>query len=330
MFEVVRYADSFEERWDDFIEKQSINGTFLQSRRFLNYHPYGKFKDASIMVIQGSSIVAILPACVEENKEGKHFSSHKGSTFGGIVLARDKYNVTCLEELFPCLERYFKSENYKSVTLQQSSDIFSKQNMDLLDYYFFKNDWKSYSEICFYVDIKNAPEDLLSILNSSRRRAYKYSCRNNLIYRRMDSREEIADFYKILSENLKKFAVKPVHTFKELIDFKENRLSDIVDFYGVYTSDNRLIAGTMLFYFGSRVLHTQYLAQSQKHTDSRLYAMEYLDYNTMLLAKEKGFDFCSFGKSTENHGKVLNVGLATFKEGFGCDFCNNMTYVKIF
>lgn len=330
MFEVVKYNDAFENRWDSFIEKQSINGTFLQSRRFLNYHPHNRFMDASILVMQGSSIVAVLPAHMEQNEEGRHFLSHKGSTFGGIVLARDKYNVTCLEELLPCLERYFKAEGYKSATLQQSADIFSERNMDLIDYYLFKNDWKSYSEICFYVDIKNAPEDLSGIFNGSRRRGYKYSCRNNLNYRKMISREEIMDFYRILSENLQKFGVKPVHTFNELLEFKEKRLSDVVDFYGVYAEDNRLVAGTMLFYFGNRVLHTQYLAQSQNPIDRRLYAMEYLNYNTMLLAREKGFEIFSFGKSTEDHGKILNVGLATFKEGFGCDYCNSKTYIKYF
>lgn len=329
MFEIVKYDDTFENRWDRFVEKESVNGTFLQSRRFLNYHPHNRFKDVSIMIMQGSSIVAVVPAHVEENEEGRHFLSHRGSTFGGIVLARDKYNITCLEELFPCLEQYFKDEGYKSATLQQSPDIFSERNMDLIDYYLFKNDWKSYSEVCFYVDIRKAPKDLLSVLNGSRRRGYKHSCGNNLSYRKMVSQEEITDFYRILSENLQKFGVKPVHTLNELLEFKEKRLSDVVDFYGVYTEGNRLVAGTMLFYF-NRVLHTQYLAQSQNPVDSRLYAMEYLDYNTMLLAREMGYDFFSFGKSTENHGKVLNVGLATFKEGFGCDYCNNKTYYKYF
>ena len=38
MFRFEKYEDSLEEQWDKFITEKSINGTFLQSRRFFNYH----------------------------------------------------------------------------------------------------------------------------------------------------------------------------------------------------------------------------------------------------------------------------------------------------
>ena len=48
MFRFEKYEDSLEEQWDKFIAEKSINGTFLQSRRFFNYHPAGRFKDVLI------------------------------------------------------------------------------------------------------------------------------------------------------------------------------------------------------------------------------------------------------------------------------------------
>lgn len=50
MFRFEKYEDSLEEQWDKFITEKSINGTFLQSRRFFNYHPAGRFKDVSLVV----------------------------------------------------------------------------------------------------------------------------------------------------------------------------------------------------------------------------------------------------------------------------------------
>ena len=50
MFRFEKYEDSLEEQWDKFIAEKSINGTFLQSRRFFNYHPAGRFKDVSLVV----------------------------------------------------------------------------------------------------------------------------------------------------------------------------------------------------------------------------------------------------------------------------------------
>lgn len=47
MFRFEKYDESSEKQWDQFISEKSINGTFLQSRRFLNYHPKGRFKDVS-------------------------------------------------------------------------------------------------------------------------------------------------------------------------------------------------------------------------------------------------------------------------------------------
>ena len=41
---IIKYNSSLEHEWDEFINN-SINGTFLQSRRFLNYHPEGRFVD---------------------------------------------------------------------------------------------------------------------------------------------------------------------------------------------------------------------------------------------------------------------------------------------
>ncbi|MDD6482799.1 MAG: GNAT family N-acetyltransferase [Lachnospiraceae bacterium] len=330
MFEIIEYEDKFEDRWDRFIKNDSINGTFLQSRDFLNYHPQGRFVDASLLVIQGSSIVAVIPACKVEDDYGKHFVSHKGSTFGGIVLHKEKYNIKTLQDIFLRLEQYLKDNHYVDAKMSQTSDIFSKKEMDLLDYFYYKQGWKSYSEISFYVDIEKAPDDLLRILSSSRRRDYKYSLKHDLQFRRLQTDHEIEEFHSLLSQNLKKFGAKPVHSVNELLEFKNKRLVNIVDFYGVYKRDAKLVAATMLFYFGKNVLHTQYLAQSQNKEDLNLYAMEFLNYNTMLLAREKGFKKFSFGISTEDQGKVLNIGLATFKEGFGCDYCNNKTYIKQF
>lgn len=38
MFRFEYFNIEKETEWDKFIEEKAINGTFLQSRRFLNYH----------------------------------------------------------------------------------------------------------------------------------------------------------------------------------------------------------------------------------------------------------------------------------------------------
>ena len=74
------------------------------------------------------------------------------------------------------------------------------------------------------------------------------------------------------------------------------------------------------------MFHTQYLAA---HPDYLcLYPMEFMDTNMIKVAKEQGYEYFSFGISTEEHGKVLNEGLALFKEGFGSSYSVNRSYYK--
>ena len=94
MFRFEKYEDSLEEQWDKFITEKSINGTFLQSRRFFNYHPAGRFKDVSLVVYnEKNNIAALIPACELEQDGKKVFFSHKGTTFGGIIIDKKHHNA---------------------------------------------------------------------------------------------------------------------------------------------------------------------------------------------------------------------------------------------
>lgn len=327
MFEIIKYDEKYQDRWDKFVMESSVNGTFLHTRNFLNYHPAERFTDSSVMVMQGSNIVAVIPACDIYESGKKCFYSHKGSTFGGIVIEKNKYNISSLEEIFIRFNDYLSNNNYSKAVLRNTSNVFCTENQDLMDYYLFKEGYSRYDELSFYIDLNNSPDDLLSMLSSSHRRDFRYSLKNDLKFLKIENDYEITDFYNILCENLKRHDAAPVHTLNELLEFKNNRLNNIVDFYGVYYQ-NKIIAETMLFYFDNDVMHTQYLAQDTEHSD--LYAMNFLIVNLMGLAKEQGFSKLSFGISTENGGKFLNKGLALFKEGFGSSYSVNKSFFKDF
>lgn len=324
-FETVRYSDGWGKKWDQFVLNKSANGTFLQTRNFLNYHPKDRFKDASLLVIQGSNIVAVIPACETSENGKKCFFSHKGSTFGGVILDINKYRITDLEELFTVFESFLIEDGYDCVYIKNTSAIFAKNSPELLDYFFYKNNYKEIDELSFYIDCRAIKSDITQSWTAGRRRDYRYSLKNSLRFERLIRDSDISCFYSILKDSLLRHGVEPVHSLAELFEFKYDRLSDIVDFYGVFY-DNILVAGTMLFYFDKEVLHTQYLAQRMDY--SYLFPMSFLIYNLIKFAKDNGFKKFSFGISTENQGKTLNKGLATFKEGFGTQFCNNRSYYK--
>lgn len=322
---IMGYCDSFREKWDDFVMNHSVNGTFLQTRRFLEYHR-DRFEDASLVIYKGNdTVVAVIPACAICNEGRKAFNAHCGSTFGGIVMSDLFYDIAHVDAVMTVLECELRRQRYQEVRLKLTSDIFARQNGNLLYYFLFQRGYASYDELSCYIDFSSYNEDIASNFTSGRRRDYKYSLKNELTFQKLDERQQIADFYAVLCGNLEKFGAKPVHSLEELLEFQETRLSDIVEFYGVY-HENQMIAGSMVFLFGSQVFHTQYLAADQNCL--KLYPMNFLDANLICTARERGFRYFSFGTSTEEHGTVLNKKLAEFKEGFGTQYGINRTFVK--
>lgn len=323
------YDDNYSEKWDDFVMNHSVNGTFLQTKNFLDYHG-DRFDDASIIIYKGNdTTVAVISACTIYEDGKKIFSAHQGSTFGGIVIADNFYNIEHVEAIVTVLEEYLIENEYNEVCLKCTSDIFARQNGNLLYYFLFQRGYISYDEISFYVDFGQYNADIASNFNAGRRRDYKYSLKNGLAFRRIETADEIRTFYDILCGNLLKFDAKPVHSFEEITDFKESRLRDIVEFYGVFYGEH-MIASSMIFVFdnvgGNAVFHTQYLAADQ--SSLKMYPMNFMDYNLIQTARDRGFRYFSFGTSTHEHGKVLNKPLAEFKEGFGTQYGVNKTYVK--
>lgn len=80
------YTPADEAEWDRFVMHESGNGTFLQTRNFLNYHPAGRFTDASLMVYnEHGGLGAVVPAALRLDGATRIFRSHPGSTFGGPV-----------------------------------------------------------------------------------------------------------------------------------------------------------------------------------------------------------------------------------------------------
>jgi hypothetical protein len=68
-----------DKEWDDFVAA-SDNGTIFHTRRFLSYHPQGRFPDASAVVRKNGKIFAVLPAAVVERDGKMILSSHSGAS----------------------------------------------------------------------------------------------------------------------------------------------------------------------------------------------------------------------------------------------------------
>lgn len=325
MFRFELYRQEKEQEWDTFLENQSVNGTFLQSRRFLNYHKEGRFVDASLMIYnQKNHLAAICPACEIHEDERRVFFSHKGTTFGGIVIDRKHYCAKYVTVLLQELKDYLRKEGYQEAYLKMTSDIFAAVESDLFQYAFQYAGFTEYKELSTYVNFASYKEEILSNFAQGKRTNVHNCEKEGLIVRALQTEDEIGEFYEILCENLQKYDAKPVHTMEELLDLKENRLREECGFFGVYLKEE-MLAGSMMFYFPKAgCAHTQYLAAKQAY--NKLSPMTFLYYSMIREMRERGYRNVSWGTATEDLGQVLNMGLITSKEDFGSSYCNNLTY----
>ncbi len=322
--EIFSQNDANDRLWDDFVLNSSVNGTFLQTRNFLNYHPGERFKDASLWIYDRKKLAAVIPACVIASSDGCELFSHKGSTYGGFIINRRYYKARSLIEMLEFFEAYCQ-KHYKKVTLKLTPDIFCAESSDLLQYVLDYKGYDSYTELSSYIDFSRYKENILSNFSQGKRTNVNNCIKVGFECRRLISATDIREFYNILCISLAKYHVHPVHTVGELIDFVDNRLPDNVSFWGIYDG-HKMIAGSMLFYFSREVAHTQYLAALPEY--ARWSPMTFLYYSMIKHVKDLGYKKLSFGVSTENHGSVVNIGLTTAKELYGSCHIVHRTYFK--
>ena len=324
-FKIIAYSDEFEDEWDYFVTNESINGTFIQTRKFLNYHPKDKFNDVSLIIFKGSKIVCLIPGCEIIEDSSKIFFSHKGTTFGGLILSRNFFKIEYIEVFINLFENYIKENTYHSSYLKQTPSIFSEKIVDSVDYMLTNRGYKNFDELSIVIDLKS-DENLFNSFARSTKKNIKRA-NENLSFRSLKEDKDIEVFYNLLSNNLKKHDAIPVHKYSELLDIRF-RFPKNVKFFGCFNNRNKMVGGNMSFLFNSKIFHTQYTSIDYSYHNLR--PADFINFNLINLAKENNFEYYSFGTCTSNNGKELNKGLAKFKEEYNGIGSINKIFSKIY
>jgi hypothetical protein len=327
-FTIQPYTEAHADKWDAFVMQHAMNGTFLQTRRFLSYHPEGRFADASLMFYNGQELCAVLPAAAQAVEGKRMLRSHPGSTFGGLIVGPEMLRAPKLVEMIADLDAYAKAQGFEACEIKLTSDLFSTLPTDALQYALYHAGYTDEIEIAAYLPVAGkGHEELVADYSFNKRYDLKKCDKFGLQLRRIHTHEELKAFYDLLCWNLQKFDAKPVHTLEELVDFHDERLKDEVVFIGVYDAEERMVAGACLFWFAqAKVLHTQYLATAP---DVKKYVPSTYLYDSVIrTGLEMGAEKVSFGTSTHDRGRVLNTGLIQNKEGYGSLHSLNRIYTK--
>lgn len=368
MFDLLPYESQWDRRLDRFIFQESVNGTFLQSRQFLNYHPSGRFVEASFALEKSGTLAVYFPGNQVTDEQGnRHFISHQGSTFGGPVFSKAFYDGSKVLALLKQADEYL-GERYKSVRLKITPQLFCTESPDLIEYVLEHLGYTRHTELSAFTPLTDKADKVVDPLENCEkecRRIFRNSEKFNIVYRDFKDTCELETFYSFLEASKAKHGAHPVHTVAELLDLQKRlntadgidssrRSSIAVDqgtsadtpvssrknaasqslpqerirFRSIWLED-RYVAGMMMFLFNeTRTIHAQYIAPDDSFKEFQPTTCLYI--NALREAAAQGFKNFSWGISTEDGGNYLNESLFRFKEGFGAKAAVNVTYTKEF
>jgi hypothetical protein len=298
-FSIKRYSPEDKNAWNAFVVG-SKNGTFLFDRNYMDYHA-DRFSDFSLMFYLKDRLYAVLPA----NKDGDVLVSHGGLTYGGLVTDTTATALGVVQ-LFDQLIAYLTEQGFTRFIYKAVPWIYHRYPAEEDLYAIFRTG-----------RARLLGRDISSTIMLShplkwhRDRRYGINrCRNNGVT--VERSEDYAAFWKVLDGNLMAtYGVHPVHSLDEILLLKKRFPRNIM----LYTAlkDGEVLGGTVL-YLTPKTVHAQYISASPEGKHLRV-----IDaiYDRIL---HQDFALCpifDFGKSTEDHGHVLNDSLIYQKEGFG-------------
>lgn len=294
---VVRYSGAKEE-WDSFVEK-SRNGTFLHKRGYMEYHS-DRFEDHSLLFYSSTGLVAVLPAHIT----GNCFCSHKGLTYGGLLLSETATAETVLE-IFAALHEHLIAEtNADTIIYKPTPHIYHKYPCEEDLYALFRNGARlTECKISSVIRLSDP-------LPAKGRRKLTNAMRERL---RIVEDSNFAAFWPVLQERLKeKYGASPVHSLEE-IEMLYSRFPENILLFRVTNTEDKTLGGIVL-YITDRTVHTQYIGTTDE--GRRIGVLDYL-YGYIINERFAGYDYLDFGTSVENGGLFLNSGLISQKERLG-------------
>lgn len=301
---IERYSSADEREWNDFVN-QSRNATFLFNRGFMDYHS-DRFIDHSLIARDGGKIVALLPANITSDEEGRVLHSHSGLTYGSWLLGPRHPDASEMLTIFNLTKEYALRNGIEALDYKPIPFIYSGMPSQEDLYALFRyGAGLTERNISVAINLSENPG-----LNTQQKRNLKRALGVESIIEESDNVEL---FHSLLSECLaERHGVKPVHTSEELRLLKERFPQNIRIF--MLTVGGTPQAGVCIFDCGPTI-HAQYICSTPTARKEGLLTCLF-DYliNSQLFPHAQYFDF---GICNENHGLFLNEGLYRQKSSLG-------------
>ena len=321
MLTVKRFSKSNHSSWDSFV-KIANNGTIFHLRRFLSYHPSGRFVDHSIEFYKNNSLFSVFPAAELDYNEGKLLVSHPGATVGSFVTP-ESVSISDSFNLIEALIGYAKKNNFEGIKLTIPPIFYQKRYSNYIDYVLLKTGFQYVKrEVTSTLFIENDSSKIIKKFKPSHARAVRKAKDTGIEIR---ITKDVESFYSILKENLKiRHGVSPTHTQKEIYSLIE-LFPNSINIFGAFYKEV-MIAGVLNFVVKNEVALAFYISHNEEFQELR--PLNFLFYSIFEWSIKEKIKFYDFGIFTVN-GEP-NMGLGRFKENFGASGIFRDTFQILF
>lgn len=305
---IERYDSSRAAGWDSFM-CTARNATFLFNRSYMDYHA-DRFEDCSMMARKGGKLMAVLPANITADGV---LHSHQGLTYGGWILNRRHDDCVSVLEFWEAWLQTCRDMGITAIDYKPLPHIYATQPSDEDIYALFRSGAiLTECNASAAIRLANNPG-----LNENRKRLFRKACATDSSFNRCTTDEEYSSFYKILLDCLaQRHGASPVHSLAELTMLRQ-RFENNIQLWAAF--DEGVMEAGIMLYVTERVVHTQYIATTEKARQKSL-----LTTLVMKLVDEaskgcfgENVEYFDFGTSNEEHGRVLNETLYRQKASFG-------------
>jgi hypothetical protein len=297
--EIFRYNPDWKEEWDRF-NHEAINGTLLFNRGFMDYHA-DRFPDHSLVVMDEGKWLAIIPG----TSAGKHWVSHSGLSYGGLVY-QEQASQRKVCEFLRLAVGYLTDDGICKILIKTVPDIYWKSPHKAQDYALFQAGFELVRrDAATTITLANRGK-----ISKGRKASIARAKREGVT---VEASTNFAEFIDLENANLmEKYGTVAVHSASEL-ELLHSRFPESIRLF-VARKDGSMIAGGLVFQ-SCHVCHLQYFGTNPIGDE---FGGGDLVIETMISdCQVRDIRVFDFGISTEDQGKTINDGLMRYKESFG-------------
>ncbi|OEU41972.1 GNAT family N-acetyltransferase [Methanosarcina sp. Ant1] len=313
---MIEITDSIDrEKWEDFVSSHP-QGNIFQSRYISDVYIHtNNYEPVSLAAVDSESkeILAVLQAVIVRDAPGMVGSiSSRSIINGGPLFVEGKKGLEALEKLLNYYEKFLHNRAIYTQVRNVWDVENSKNTLVSLGYQYEPH-------LNYLINLNRPAEEIWGDIHKPRRKGINRAEKIGIKVRKIESKNEIKDCYKVIEETYKnvRLPLADISLLESAYEVLSG--SGLIDFY-LATLDGEVVGSRVVLKYKGMV-HDWYAGSKQEIN----YVNEAVVWHMLseYAGKEKVFDFGGAGHPDKPYG------VREFKKRFGGEEVNYGRYEKV-